>query len=161
MRRLTREQVARAAGLFDGEGSVSVVVNGVRCGSLVVRVANGYLAAVKLFERWFGGIVIADRRKPVFIWQSHNKGAAQFLMAVQSHLRIKHKQAALAVQYHVLSPKDQCKRRHLALRIRALNAKRVKKLLSPARRCGGPDHQRPPSLEIGQSAGEGYWHGST
>lgn len=103
------EFIIWAAGLFDGEGSVSI--NRPAYG-LVVGIANSYRSALELFKQRYAGYInpitkrgqdiFHDKYKArvtcyqfIFTWDS----AKAFLMAVLPYLRIKKLEAELALDY--------------------------------------------------------------
>lgn len=112
----TRDDRIYAAGLFDGEGSAILTIRytkhrrleGRRYRSIVVvaSISNTFLPVlVWVKERWGGTVTSVTRtraqdRKPGFQWSTNSRNAAEFLSAVQPHVRIKRDQVdnALAFQ---------------------------------------------------------------
>ena len=122
---LSREDLAYIAGLFDGEGCVFLTKRYVRRAiALRINVTNTDETIIRwLFEKTAIGIVGSDPRKrhgrwkPVWWWTiGRSDHATKFLSAIRPFLKIKHKQADLALSANVFEEK------HL-LAIRCLNAR--------------------------------------
>lgn len=116
------EELAYAAGIIDGEGSIVIG----RCltrrktpiYSFVVEVAMADREAVDWFHKSFGGGLYEfskpERRKS-YRWQVGTNNAKKFLMAIIPYLKVKQKQAELAIKfqnqrsyaYHCGNPKPQ------------------------------------------------------
>lgn len=116
------------AGLFDGEGYITVSVPRERnTAVLVVGLGSTDLQVLEELHRVFGGCLTALRissrvsRKPSREWKITNDGAADFLKVVFPYLRIKKRQAALAFKFRkVMSQTFRSKdtyRRHLLVRL--------------------------------------------
>jgi len=133
---LEASSAAYFAGLFDGEGYITVSVPRERnTAVLFVGLGSTSLNVLEELRRTFGGCLTAVRissrfsRKPSREWKITNGGAAEFLRAVFPHLRIKKRQAALAFKFRkVMSQTFRSKDAHrrdllarLAREIRDLN----------------------------------------
>jgi hypothetical protein len=122
------------AGLFDGEGYVTVSVQR-NTSVLVVGLGSTDLSVLAELHKEFGGCLTRIRvssrfsRKPSREWKITNEGAAEFLKIVFPYLRIKKRQAALAFKLRkVMSQTFRSKDAHrrdllvrLAREIRDLN----------------------------------------
>ena len=102
---LTPVQLAWAAGIFDGEGCISLRFIPQR-GSHQLRIAvnstDGIMA--KKFHEWFGGRYRSrvDRRyprRPIAEWYAQGKLAGKVLTILQPYLLVKAQQADLAIAY--------------------------------------------------------------
>ena len=124
------------AGLFDGEGYITVSIPRERNTSvLIVGLGSTDLSVIAELHRTFGGCVTAVRlssrlsRKRSREWKTTNDGAANFLRIVFPYLRIKKRQAALAFKLRkVMSQTFRSKDAHrrdllvrLAREIKSLN----------------------------------------
>jgi intein/homing endonuclease len=130
------ELAAYFAGLFDGEGYITVSVPKNRnSATLYVGLGSTDFAVLELLRRSFGGCLTAVRvsskvsKKLSREWKTWNEGAANFLRIVYPYLRIKKHQAALAfklrkVMDQTFRNKDAHRRElllQLATEIRSLN----------------------------------------
>ncbi len=103
---MTEVQIAYLAGFFDGEGTIGIYTdNGSR---YVVRISlsNTSKESVYLFKQYFGGCVFTQKRneqKPtwrtVYRWQIGNTQADRFFEIITPYLRLKYRQAKLAIQF--------------------------------------------------------------
>jgi LAGLIDADG-like domain len=103
---LEASTAAYFAGLFDGEGYITVSVPRDRnTAVLIIGLGSTDVPVVDELHRIFGGCLTAIRvssrisRKPSREWKTTNDGAAAFLKTVFPHLRIKKRQAALAFKF--------------------------------------------------------------
>ena len=117
------EVTAYFAGLFDGEGYISVnVKDGERGGTgvLYVGVGSTDFPVLEDLRRTFGGCLTKMRissrssKRLSREWKITNGGAVAFLKAVYPYLRIKKRQAALAFKFRKMM--DQNFRTHDAHR---------------------------------------------
>lgn len=130
------ELAAYFAGLFDGEGYITVnVPKDKNSAVLYTGLGSTDFSVLELLRRTFGGCLTAVRisskvsRKPSREWKITNDGAANFLRIVYPYLRIKKHQAALAfkcrkVMDQTFRNKDAHRRgllSRLATEIRLLN----------------------------------------
>lgn len=97
------ELAAYFAGLFDGEGYITVhVPQHKNSAVLYAGLGSTDFSVLELLRRTFGGCLTAVRisskvsKKPSREWKITNEGAADFLRTVYPYLRIKKHQAALA-----------------------------------------------------------------
>ena len=117
------ELLAYMAGLFDGEGSISITRK--RYGSkartrrvwsghsVTVSIANKSLEACQLFRDAFGGTINTDRRHqrgPVYHWQAAARIGEAALSALLPYSRIKRDRILLALEFRHLQ-RDSNERR--------------------------------------------------
>lgn len=98
-----------AAGFFDGEGCVRIdrgrnPHNGRRYYALHVIVVNTYLPVLQELRERYGGVVKPRQRakshwKPSFQWRVCSKDALVFLRDVLPHLRVKRREAEIAIAF--------------------------------------------------------------
>ncbi|SRR6266571_1434300 len=124
------ELAAYFAGLFDGEGYITVSVPKAKnTATLFAGIGSTDFSVLELLRRSFGGCLTAARlsskvsKKPSREWKITNEGATNFLRVVYPYLRIKKHQAALAfkcrkVMDQTFRSKD-VHRRDLLLRLAA------------------------------------------
>jgi hypothetical protein len=96
--------MAYAAGLFDGEGSINIKTPGTSSRttgfSLVIQVTQTNLAPLLwLQERWGGSVSPIKRRKPTWAWNAGSRLAEKFLLDVLAFLIVKREQAMIAVEF--------------------------------------------------------------
>lgn len=106
----TKLDIAYAAGIFDGEGNVTISVNkGVKEArgpifNMRVGVSqNDIRPLLWLRDRW-GGSVVAVKRKTTnhrttHIWTCFARKAARFLNEVRPHLKVKSERADIALEF--------------------------------------------------------------
>lgn len=120
--------LAYAAGIFDGEGSVSIVKYRRKhrnAYSLIADVVNTDPRVTEWLYRNFGGGVLLKQhipgRRPLFHWQLSGSGASEFLRDVQPFLIVKREKAivALSIPFDTAGgqpmPKDR-EAAHLAMK---------------------------------------------
>ncbi len=103
----TSEELAYAAGFFDGEGHIRIVQHSkkTRCTMLQVSVTQATEKPLDQFVRAFGGTLhrrmvgYKGIKKVRYDWQSSNGVAERFLRAVLPFLRNKADEAAVALEY--------------------------------------------------------------
>ncbi len=115
------QEVAYLAGLFDGEGSVSVNMYSQKpnyAGSLKVGISMTTPEPLRLCQRIFGGKVRLEKYrnhwKPCSRWRLHGDRAETFLRAVEPYLIVKKDKAALALSFRALGRGYSAKKRELA-----------------------------------------------
>lgn len=89
------------AGLFDGEGSISLSVSKGHV-SLSLNVSNTVREPLDIFQSLFGGAVHTQTHNPRVCYQWQVRGLQKqwsFLLALLPHLRIKRRQAYGALLY--------------------------------------------------------------
>lgn len=102
--------LAYAAGLFDGEGSVFIArgrTNRNKSGlyfSLRIEFGNTNEQAVRWMQCYFGGSVYEryadiDTRRTLWAWHLRGQKALGFLKVIVPYLRIKKSQAELAIEF--------------------------------------------------------------
>jgi len=86
-------ELAWAAGLFEGEGTVRINALSKRnTGALIVSVVNCDEQIVAFFAERFGGRVkpatgLHGNRRPAWVWTCAARVAARFLRQIEPHLR--------------------------------------------------------------------------
>jgi hypothetical protein len=138
-----RTTIAYTAGIVDGEGSIqinakqsnnrskkrywelTVQISGTSVGQLEkLRKEWGGIGSCTYFERGAGYTRVTN-------WRMYSKTAFKFLKAVEPYMRIKKKQAVLAIRFSALiSPKRDSltpamsrKRQAIATKVRLLNSR--------------------------------------
>jgi hypothetical protein len=103
------EELAWAAGLFDGEGSVGLYpANRSRGHHLVVTVANCHVPTLERFVEWFGGSIYRtnphdSKRRPIYQWQlSGKEKMADFLYQIHPYSVTKRLQIWIAAEWLAL-----------------------------------------------------------
>ena len=103
--------LAYMAGLFDGEGSISIGKH-LKIGrwnptyslKVTMAMANPYIP--HLFQMAIGGVVKGYERKgkrlPTWYWYLESKKAIPFLEAIMPYLRLKQDEARLAQEFQAL-----------------------------------------------------------
>ena len=109
--RPTAEDIAYAAGFFDGEGNITIATNRAhpRAHNLVynMRIGASQNDPAPLFwlrDRWGGSVNIIKRREitghlPGHIWGCFSRQAAAFLKDVLPYLKVKRDRANLAIAF--------------------------------------------------------------
>ena len=107
--------IAYIAGLFDGEGNICIGVHRVKrerhyilpSHSLQCSISNGNKEVLDWIQEMYGGYVststYSDKKKnwdDCYTWRVHSNSACTFLSLIQPYLRIKQKQAELAIIFH-------------------------------------------------------------
>ena len=99
--------LAYAAGILDGEGSISIVHSSPTSYSLNVTVANTYRPLIEWLVHHFGGTFTrypaTDKWRERFYWRLHGPNAATLLEAILPFMVIKRQQATLAVELVALT----------------------------------------------------------
>lgn len=137
--------LAYTAGLFDGEGYITILRAGIHKSLinpthiLAVGMSLTDKPTIERLKEQFGGSVVLDpriypNRRQVFMWRMSGPSAVDFLRGVYPFLRIKHPQADIAFRFQVLKskrwgrgkihPDNMRQRNDLCEQIRALNASR-------------------------------------
>jgi hypothetical protein len=99
--------LAYAAGLFDGEGSISIhpyMSRGHGYFKLVVTVANTNAAIVEWLSTMFHGVTSVQKRKDethkiVYRWSMADRAAGRFLRLIYPYLKIKRLRAELGISF--------------------------------------------------------------
>ena len=114
---MNESDLAYLAGFFDGEGSVSISENGKPSPralspnhTLQVAIGNTDITVLKQIQQHFGGYLTTrcpskPRHKTVYQWSLRSTGAADFLKAIRPYLKMKCKQADIAIAFQESKPK--------------------------------------------------------
>jgi hypothetical protein len=92
--------LAYAAGFFDGEGTVSVVLS-TKGAKIRASIVNTNKDVLEYLQKFFGGRIAAkkcvnpDRHKQAFTWSLDGSDSADFLMAIKYHTIIKREQISI------------------------------------------------------------------
>ena len=100
---MIEEQLVWMAGVFDGEGSISII-RSKRQTTLVASVGNTERELVSPFKHRFGGTTWIERRPPdktMFMWKISARQASAFLEEILPYLHSKRKRsiAVLAIEF--------------------------------------------------------------
>ena len=117
MRTVERSYIA---GLFDGEGCVSIYRAGKPYGNnyryeLLVFISNNYREPIDWLYKVFGGCIktryanIEKNWRTNYIWRLNSNQAASFLKIIEPYLRIKHEQAKLAINFQKNRKQTKCR----------------------------------------------------
>ena len=101
------EDFAYVAGLFDGEGSITINKNRSDCGrpsyTLLVYITNTNEAVIDWLLTKFGGTLytrsVSKGHRPCWDWKKYGNNARDFLTLINPYLRIKKHQAELAIKF--------------------------------------------------------------
>lgn len=106
------EKLAYIAGLFDGEGCVSIhKVSNRQTYDLVVDVANQNIEILQVIKEYFGGSIReVIRGSKVYKISLSSNQALTFLYAVHPYVFIKRKQLEVAIEFQVAKHKRGKKR---------------------------------------------------
>lgn len=133
-------ELAYAAGLFDGEGSLCIRRDR-RSGGyiLTVTLTNTVEGACLLFKDLFGGNYIKrkgdERRQDLYVWKQTHKAAREFLQEILPYILLKREQVLLAFEFcqlafigkgrrHRKTPEWAAMCESLKLRMHDLNVRR-------------------------------------
>lgn len=101
----TELDLAYAAGVIDCDGSISIKTNRSKrrnpSFSAMARVSNTKLSLVQWFRDTFGGSFCRNGKNnghPFYQWAIHSQQARQFLNEVLPFLKLKQKQAMIAIE---------------------------------------------------------------
>ena len=101
---MSRENDAYAAGIMDGEGSISIHKK-IDSFVLVVQVGVTDYELVDWLQFFYGGHINSYQpkgdRKEVHIWKLHGEKAQEFIRSILPHLKLKKYKALLALEYKV------------------------------------------------------------
>lgn len=91
---------AYVAGFFDGEGSIQITRPRKSKGfTLHVSVAQSESTTLDWLCTLWGGSVSPHGRPGISVWRIHTAAAERFLTDIEPYLRIKRKQAQLAIAF--------------------------------------------------------------
>jgi len=103
---LAKGDLLYAAGLFDGEGGITIVKQAGNTYRLDVRITSTNKAVLRWYKARFGGWVCKQTPNkhvkwclPCWYWAASSKMATAFLAKVYPYLRVKRKQAKLALEF--------------------------------------------------------------
>lgn len=107
---MKKEILAYTAGLLDGEGSIGIVVMNPSAKNryklpfhqLHVHVVNTNKEVLDWLKDTFGGSICVHDKKSksdTWTWQIYTKNAKKFLELIYPYLKIKRKQARLAIEF--------------------------------------------------------------
>ena len=129
---MTSEQLAYIGGFFDGEGSISCIINrnGVR--RLSVNITNTCYPLIEDLHNRFGGLIhemkVRERtgktiglRKQCYRWDLNGKRAVLFLSAVSPYILVKRKQVKLAMEFLDLPDGQSERKTETVFELRELN----------------------------------------
>jgi len=107
--------IAYAAGLFDGEGSISIVGSVTEAYRLLVRVDMTSIIVINWFYKTFGGSQYIRSRpkgtRVMFSWQLSGPKAKDFLTLIRSQLKLKNKEADVAIMFQEIKNHNKDRRR--------------------------------------------------
>lgn len=126
-----------AAGLFDGEGSVVIIVRR-RVGKkpfheMTIQLAQRTRSVLDWLAETFGGKVVYTNRgknddRTYFRWDAYSKTAADFLTGIYPYLRVKREAAEVALAFRATQGTgegvDFDEREQLRLRLKQINFRR-------------------------------------
>jgi hypothetical protein len=139
------EDLAYTAGIFDGEGYISILrvqtknrKNGrTHDYLLVVGMSNTDRRTIETLKKQWGGTTMLDNRvypnrKPIFMWRATALVALRFIKDIYPYMRVKKPQATLGMRFQSqlshkwgragMPDKELARRDNLCVQIRALNA---------------------------------------
>lgn len=103
---LAKGDLLYAAGLFDGEGGITIAKQAGSTYRLDVRITSTDKAVLRWFKARFGGWVCRQtpnkrvkRCRPCWYWAASSRVASAFLAKVYPYLRVKRRQAKLALAF--------------------------------------------------------------
>ena len=121
---LKRDDLLYLAGIVDGEGCVSVTY-GTKAGHERIRltISNTDRNLIDWLAARLGGCITCTQsrgnRKPAYQWEVYSDKAFELLTILLPHLKLKHRQAELCLQFHT----DESKRPWVTKQIRRMNAR--------------------------------------
>ena len=100
---------AYIAGLIDGEGCISGVIDRLR---LTVSVQMCEPAAVKMLHRYYGGscwkyFPRAEKNRVVWCWKGYGISNEKILQDIEPFIKVKYKQVQLGLAFMKLIPKHE------------------------------------------------------
>ena len=109
----SHDDIVYAAGILDGEGSVTYMAhNDRKTFAIYVVVANTDIRLISWLKTTFGGKINRGPRKPVprwkpsFQWRLSARKAEEFLRLVRPFLKLKGDQADIALDIRGLTPRS-------------------------------------------------------
>lgn len=117
----TNIELSYLAGVIDSDGSITIVIHKrsahSRTHSIILQISQCDRQAVQLAYKLFGGYFYirksrSNRRRSIIAWRTTDKGAVPALQALSPFLRIKKKQATIALRLAALKArKNKTERR--------------------------------------------------
>jgi hypothetical protein len=119
---VNRETYAYVAGLFDGEGHVSIAIEKpskerrriTRSHSLRLTVTNTNYEVIHWLQGQFGGHISEyqkrERSRRCWAWRLNGNQACVFLMQIRKYLRIKAEHAEIAINFQTTKLKTRSNR---------------------------------------------------
>ena len=132
------------AGLFDGEGYVSLCRHHIHTSSIALKVGvvNTYRPVLEEIKSLFGGAIYTirketERHRQCYSWVATTTFAETFLKAVLPYLHIKRRQAEIGIEFRAgvnnnqrrreTTLEEKARREGLRAELIALNARRVRR----------------------------------
>lgn len=133
---MDRLELAYVAGLFDGEGSISLYsepLKQYRLARISVDLANTDFSILEYLKSNFGGSIHyfhKANRRAAGTWHLSYKKAVEFLMLIQPYLKIKQQQVLVAKEvYEITNRRRRNGQRNSQGQFEALSAIEKQKLL--------------------------------
>lgn len=103
--------LAYFAGVIDSDGSISIIRVGSSKGrvtdwAITITVSQVTTDALDLFKAAFGGSLTCGKKYPLWRWQASYQRAVNVIAAIRPYLRIKYRQADLALAFHAKRQKS-------------------------------------------------------
>lgn len=99
---MTSQELAYAAGILDGEGSIIISHTKYQYAVLFVTVSNTHHGVIKWLHKNFGGSVYQNKqpkRKLCYKWTLCSNQAVRFLEVIYPFLMIKKERAKIAIKF--------------------------------------------------------------
>lgn len=141
---LKKTELAYAAGLFDGEGTVSICPNrSFKNGSYSLSLRLGMVdkCPVIWLLRSFGGsyfkrVYACHRYRPLYIWAVHSDKLTRFIKLVSPYMKLKKNQCYLALKMQKTFNSKEHKSKKLTQKTRDIRFKIYEKVKSMHSRKG-------------------------
>lgn len=112
---ICEEDLAYTAGLIDGEGCITILKDRNKSGGCryVVRVTVKMCdtGAILFLKKKFGGGICKQEleppQRPAYYWYLDGLKSAYLLTNILEYLRVKRRQAELAIEFMAFEPKDE------------------------------------------------------
>jgi len=101
--KIKTDDIVYMAGFFDGEGSICIITG---THNLQVQLSNTDQKIMEWIAETFGGHARAKKKyksqhRKAWVWQLNSGAAMEFLIVIGGRLKIKHRQAKLAIQFQM------------------------------------------------------------